>query len=78
MSEQEAPIKEWLTNYVGEKEIPEDSEVTVEMMVKHMAKEFPEFLMVVAEENWDRGYRQALVDIDHGRQAQNNEKLPTV
>tara|TARA_R110002074_G_C12169426_1_gene632032 strand:+ start:133 stop:369 length:237 start_codon:yes stop_codon:yes gene_type:complete len=78
MSEQETPIKEWLTNYIGEKESPEDSEVTVEMIVKHMAKEFPEFLMVVAEENWVRGYRQALVDVDRGRQAQNNEEPQTI
>ena len=28
-----------------------------------MAKEFPEFLLVVAEENFIRGYEQALTDV---------------
>ena len=32
-----------------------------------MANEFPEFLMAVAEENWVRGYHQALDDVDAGR-----------
>ena len=48
------PIKEWLVEYVGERHNPEDREVTVEMVVNTVADEFPEFLMVVAEENWIR------------------------
>ena len=56
-------IKEWLVNYVGNKEDPEDDGVTVEMIINTMAKEFPEFLLVVAEENFLRGYEQALDDI---------------
>ena len=28
-----------------------------------MSKEFPEFLLVVAEENFIRGYEQALTDV---------------
>jgi hypothetical protein len=78
MSDRESPIKEWLINYVGEKKSPENDEVTTEMIVEHMAKEFPEFLMVVAEENWVRGYRQALADVDLGREAQNNEELQII
>ena len=35
-----------------------DGSVTVEMIVDKVSKEFPEFLMVVAEENWIRGYRE--------------------
>ena len=31
-----------------------------------MAKEFPEFVLTVAEENWIRGYQQAMVDIEVG------------
>ena len=31
-----------------------------------MAEEFPEFLMLVAEENWIRGYEQALDDVSEG------------
>jgi len=48
------------------KENPENDEVTVGMIVETMAKEFPEFLMAVAEENWIRGYHQALEDVNEG------------
>ena len=57
-------MKEWLVNYVGEKHNPDDEGVTVEMIVTTMAKEFPEFLMAVAEENWIRGYHQAFDDLN--------------
>ena len=39
----------------------------VEMIAETMATEFPEFLMAVAEENWIRGYHQALDDVDAGQ-----------
>ena len=40
------------------------------MVVKVFSEEFPEFLAVVAEENWLRGYRQGIVDAEEGvRQA---------
>jgi len=58
------PMKEWLVNYVGEMHKPENDEVSVEMIVEAMAKEFPEFLLPLAEENFIRGYKQALADID--------------
>ena len=57
-------MKQWLVDYVGEKCNPEDDIVNVEMIIKVMAKEFPEFLMPLAEENFIRGYRQALEDVD--------------
>ncbi len=60
-------LKKWLVNYVGEKHDPENGEVTVEMIVETMAIEFPEFLMAIAEENWVRGYHQALDDVDTGK-----------
>ncbi len=60
------PMKAWLVNYVGDKLQPENDEVNVEMIIKVMAAEFPEFLMPVAEENFIRGYRQALADVDSG------------
>ena len=59
-------LKEWLVNYVGEKQDPESGEVSVEMIIKTMAKDFPEFLLILAEENLIRGYQQAMVDIDEG------------
>lgn len=58
------PMKAWLVNYVGDKLQPENDEVNVEMIIRVMAEEFPEFLMPLAEENFIRGYRQAMVDMD--------------
>ena len=62
--EKETEIKTWLVNYVGNKLDPEDGNVTVEMLVEQISEEFPEFVMVLAEENFMRGYEQALTDID--------------
>ena len=56
-------IKTWLVEYVGEKIQPENNELTVEMVVETVAEEFPDFLAAVAEENWVRGYQQAMNDI---------------
>ena len=64
--EQDNPRKEWLVGYVGEKLNPKDGNVTVEMIVGSMLEEFPEFLMVVAEENWILGYKQAIADVEEG------------
>ena len=59
-------LKTWLVNYVGNNSEPKDGQVTVENIVEVMAKDFPEFLMAVAEENWVRGYHQALTDVEDG------------
>ena len=59
-------LKQWFINYCGQKLQPEDGVVTVAMVVEVFAKEFPEFLMVVAEENWIRGYRQGVADSEEG------------
>lgn len=58
------PMKEWLVNYVGEAVKPENNQVTVGMIVEQMMKEFPEFLLVIAEENFIRGYQQAFADLE--------------
>ena len=67
---QDTQMKSWIVNYVGSKQDEDVTDITVEMVVETMAKEFPEFLMVVAEENWIRGYHQALEDVDTGRRAE--------
>jgi len=61
----ENPMKEWLVNYVGDKVNPEDGKITVEMIVEVMAEEFPEFVLALAQENFIRGYKQALCDVDY-------------
>ena len=67
--EPDTELKEWLIGYVGDQLKPEDGNVTVEMIVETMANEFPEFLMAIAEENWVRGYYQAMVDVEEGTKA---------
>ena len=64
--EPEGELKSWLVGYVGNKKSPEDDSVTVEMIIDVVSEEFPEFLMAFAEENWIRGYHQALEDVSEG------------
>ena len=70
----ENELKTMLVNYVGEKQTPDGDNVTVEMIVDQLANEFPEFVLAVAEENFVRGYQQALTDVDVGRQAWEEEQ----
>ncbi len=60
-------LKTWLVDYVGNKLQPKDGNVTVEMIVEVMAKEFPEYVLVLAEENFIRGYHQAALDFESGK-----------
>ena len=70
-------LKEWLVDYVGNRCNPENDEVNVEMIIKTMADEFPEFLLAVAEENFIRGYQQGLSDVEEGEKLfrEYNEKV---
>jgi len=57
-------LRDLVVNYIGNRlAAPED--VTVDMAVEVFAAEFPEFLMAVAEENFLRGYEQALIDVEN-------------
>ena len=67
-------LKTWLVNYVGMKSQPDGGQVTVEMIVEKMAEEFPEFVLAMAEENWVRGYHQAMTDVYTAQQAQTGEE----
>lgn len=62
--EKNNPLKTLFVDYVGEKKNPEDGNVTLEMIIDVLAEEFPEFVLAVAEENFIRGYKQAMVDVD--------------
>ena len=64
-------LKRWLVEYVGNQHGPAGNEVTVEMIVETVSEEFPEFLLVIAEENFFRGYEQALADL---QEAQDHEQ----
>ncbi len=63
-----------LINYGGEKQSPDENNVTVEMIVDQLASEFPEVVLAVAEENFVRGYQQALSDVEVGRKAWEEEQ----
>jgi hypothetical protein len=56
-------LKQLVVNYIGDRLLAEE-EVTVDMAVQVFAAEFPEFLMAIAEENFIRGYQQALDDLE--------------
>ena len=60
------PMKEWLIDYVGNILKPADGNVTTEMIVHAFGVEFPELMLAIAEENWMRGYAQALHDSEKG------------
>ena len=57
-------LKEYLVDYVGNTVNNDSDEVTVDMIVEVMAKEFPEFILAIAEENFYRGYTQAISDVE--------------
>ena len=56
-------LKELVVNYIGER-LAAPEEITVDMAVEVFAAEFPEFLLAVAQENFLRGYEQALTDVE--------------
>ena len=71
--EKDSPMKEWMVNYVGNKINPEKDEVNLAMIIETMADEFPEFLLALAEENWIRGYHQAINDMETGKRLYEEE-----
>ena len=75
----DSQLKELIIDYIGTSHNQEvGGEVTVAMIVETMSREFPEFLLAVAEENWIRGYHQALTDVADGekilREIEENEQ----
>ena len=66
-------IKKYLVEYVGQAKNPDDGNITVGMIVDVVAEEFPEFVMALAEENWIRGYQQALTDVSVGEKLKREE-----
>jgi len=60
----EGELKGFIVNYVGGKLQPEDQRVTVEMIIDVLAQDFPEIVLVLAEENFIRGYSQGLQDFE--------------
>src|SRR3990167_5166485 len=62
--EEQLHLRNFIIQYVGMKLNPEDGRVTMEMFIQVLAEEFPEIVMAIAEENFMRGYEQALQDTE--------------
>ena len=60
----DSELKDLIINYVGKTLNPDSEEITVEQIIEVFAKQFPEFLLTLAEENWINGYTQALKDTE--------------
>ena len=71
--EGDGELKNYIINYVGEKTQPEDDSVTVSMIIDVLAEEFPQLVLCLSEENWVRGYQQALTDVGEGEKLFNEE-----
>lgn len=61
-TEEDNEFKNFVINFTGQEHQPENGDVTVEMIMETLANNFPEVVMVLAEENFIRGYSQALDD----------------
>ncbi len=69
----DSELKQTIVNYVGNIFNPEDGNVTIEMVIDVLAEQFPDLLLCISEENWMRGYHQALSDVDEGEKILNEE-----
>ena len=67
--EEDTGLKQLVVNYIGT-QLGGPDDITVEMAVQVFASEFPEFLLAIAEENFIRGYQQALDDLESSVQQQ--------
>jgi hypothetical protein len=66
-------LKTWLVEYTGSKLMPEDGQITSEMVIHVLADDFPEVIMAIAEENFFRGYEQALTDMQQAKNLEQEE-----
>lgn len=71
--EKDTPLKELFVQYIGNKLKPDNGEITVEMCVEVLAEEFPDFLLLVAQENFIRGYKQCVSDMENSVNEQKSE-----
>jgi len=74
MVEPDTELKNWLVEYTGNKMANDSPDVSVEMIAHVVAEEFPEFMIAIAEENFFRGYEQALTDINEFRSQEDEAK----
>tara|TARA_R110000824_G_scaffold180947_1_gene361561 strand:+ start:1903 stop:2154 length:252 start_codon:yes stop_codon:yes gene_type:complete len=64
----ETPLKHALVDFAGGKFKPQNGEVTVDMIIQALGEDFPELIWALAEENFFRGYEQAIRDVHQSSQ----------
>lgn len=64
VEEEYPPLKNLLVQVTGQILKPENNQVTLEMVIHTLADHFPELVMALAEENFIRGYKQCLQDVE--------------
>ena len=69
LNPEDSGLKELVVNYIGNKLNHDTDDVTVEMAVEVFASEFSELILILAEENFIRGYSQAFADLEAGKGA---------
>jgi len=57
-------LRDLIINFVGNKILPANNEITIQHISDVFTDEFPEFLLSMTEESWVNGYTQALTDMD--------------
>ena len=60
-------LKKYIVEYVGNVASPDDGLITAEMIISILARDIPEVILPLAEENFIRGYKQALTDVEVGK-----------
>lgn len=60
-------LKKYIVEYVGNVANPVDGLITAEMIISILARDIPEVVLPLAEENFIRGYKQALTDVEVGK-----------
>jgi len=65
-------LKDFIVEYTGEELNPVNKEVTVEMVIEVLASHFPEVVFALAEENFIRGYQQAMTDLEVSEEEEQN------
>jgi predicted esterase YcpF (UPF0227 family) len=65
-------LKDFIVEYTGEELNPENKEVTLEMVIEVLASHFPEVVFALAEENFIRGYQQAMTDLEVSEEEEQN------
>ena len=56
----EYTLRNEIVRTAGERFLPENDEVTVDMVIQTLAEDFPEIVFAIAEENYLKGFEEGL------------------